>query len=145
MFGEQGTQHHDAAFGVEQARGDGGEFAEGEVGEAIKRDDLQAGVTGERGVGEQLAFELKCGLLGREENQRRAIGRAEEFGANLGEAAESFAAASGAEEEARLHGESFSRKATAAQKNKEIYFAGLDGICPGGLFHGRGQFKHDVV
>jgi hypothetical protein len=68
---------------------------------------------------------LKRGLLGRKKNERRACGIFFEGCAHFGEAAESFAAAGGAEEKARLHG-LFSRKGAKAQRifivNKCRYF-----------------------
>ena len=49
---------------------------------------------------EQLAFDLKRGLLRRDEDQRRPIRRPGQGGAHFGKTAESLAAAGGAEKEA---------------------------------------------
>lgn len=95
---------------------------------------MQSRVAVEFGVGEQLAFELKGGLLGREQEERRAVGRRDQFPADLREAAEGLAAAGGAEQKSRLHGDGFSRNAAARQKNKIFYFAGSDGFCPGNFW-----------
>ena len=75
-------------------------------------------------MGEELAFKLKRGLLGCEQQERRTVRRREQFTANLREAAESFAAASGAEQESRLHSGDLSHNAAARQKNKVFYFMG---------------------
>ena len=72
--------------------------------EALEGNDAQAREAFEFGIGEQLAFKLKRGLLGREQDQRPAVRASFEFGADFPEAAESFSAAGGAEEESRLHG-----------------------------------------
>ena len=77
---------------------------------------MQSGVALKRIVREQLAFELKRGLFGREENQRLAFGIFAQRGADFREAAEGLAAAGGAEEKARLHA-GFSRKGARAQRN----------------------------
>jgi hypothetical protein len=73
----------------------------------------------QRIVGEQLTFELKRRLFWREENERCAFGIFFERGADLGEAAEGFAAAGGAEEKSRLHGKILSqrREEAKAQRN----------------------------
>jgi hypothetical protein len=84
--------------------------------EAFERQNLQARESLQRGIGEQLPFELKCRLLGREKNERCAFGIFFERGADFSEAAEGFAAAGGAEEKSRLHG-LFSRKGAKAQRN----------------------------
>ncbi len=128
---QQGAQHHHATFVVEPVGLRVGRFAEDELREAIKGKDLQPGVAVQFRIGEELAFELGGGLFGREQQERRAIGRRDQFTTNLREAAESLAAAGGAEQESRLHGVFFNRKLAMWQKNKVFNFGGWDGICPG--------------
>ena len=70
----------------------------------------------ERIIRKQLAFELKRGLLGRDQDQRTTIGIIGQCGTHFREAAESLAAAGGAEEKTRLH-DLFSRKDARAQRN----------------------------
>jgi hypothetical protein len=64
---------------------------------------------------QQLAFELKRRLLGREQQQRQAIWRRAQMLENLGQAAVSFAAAGGAEQEPDVH-TGFLRKDAKAQR-----------------------------
>ena len=130
---QQRAQHHYAAFVIEPAGLCGG-FSEYVFGETIEGKDLQPRVTVEFGIGEQLAFDLCGGLLGREQQEWRAVWRRDQLTADFREAAEGLAAASGAEQESRLHGDVFNRKRDARQKNKVFYFAGLDGFCPPGLW-----------
>ena len=54
-------------------------------------------------AGEQLAFELKGGLFGGEQDERRAFGIVPQSSADFHKAAECLAAAGGAEEKSRLH------------------------------------------
>src|SRR5438093_352439 len=68
---------------------------------------------------EQLALELKRGLLGREQDQRRSLRRRLQRRANLAQAAISFAAAGGAEEKRYLHECYFAANRSG---RKEIYF-----------------------
>ena len=77
---------------------------------------MQSRIAVQRIVGEQLTFELKRGLFGREKNERRAFGIIGQCGTHFGEASGRLAAAGGAEEKSRLHG-LFSRKAAKAQRN----------------------------
>ena len=84
--------------------------------EALEGEDLQARVAVERIIGEQLAFELKRGLFGREQDQRWSFGSGGKGSADFRQAAEGFAAAGGTEEKTRLH-DLFSRKGAKAQRN----------------------------
>ena len=103
------------------------ERVENELREAIKGKDLQPCETGKFFVREQLAFDLKRSLLGREQDERRAIGCGGERGTDFREAAEGFSTASGTEEKARLHGEVLTQRYEAAKLQRffplEIYFS----------------------
>ena len=79
---------------------------------------MQPREAGNFAVFEQLAFELERCLFRRKQDERRAIGFSGERSTHFGKAAKSFSAASGAEQEARLHGGSFHAK---AQRRKGIY------------------------
>ncbi len=92
------------------------EFVQDESGEPLEGKDLQARVAVERGVREQLAFKLKRGLFGREQNQRRAFRRGPQAGADFGQTAEGLAAAGGAEKKARLHGGIFTQRGMGAKE-----------------------------
>ena len=77
LLHEQSAQHHHAAlFAKGFARGDA-EIVQDETGESLERKDVQARVTVEIGMSEELAFELKRGLLGRKQQERRAVRRRE--------------------------------------------------------------------
>ena len=67
-------------------------------------------------AGEQLAFELKRGLFGREKDQWCAFGIVPQRGANFGEAAECLAAAGGAEEKSHLHTAFFAQRRDGAKE-----------------------------
>lgn len=71
--------------------------------EAVEGDNLKSRVAGEVGTFEELAFELERRLLGREEQERWAVGRALQFGTDFLQAAPGLAAAGGAEEEVDAH------------------------------------------
>ena len=64
---------------------------------------MQPGVAGNFTAGEQLPFELEGGLLGREQDQWRAIRIFPQRGADFLKTTERLAAAGRAEEKARLH------------------------------------------
>ena len=121
FFREQGAQDHEAPFLIEQFGRGIVEFVENKTREALKRENAQARVAAEGIVGEQLAFELEGGLLGREQNQRRAVRRRSEGGADFRQAAEGLAAAGGAEEEPDLHGPIFSRMGFSGKKLIWVY------------------------
>ena len=116
LLREQGAQHHHAALVIEPLRRRGGKFFKDETGEALEGKNLQTGVAGRAVAGEQLAFELEGGLLGREQDERRAGGIGAQRGADFLQAAEGLAAAGGAEKEARLHATVFAQRAEAAKK-----------------------------
>ncbi len=145
---QQRAQHHHPAFLAQRGRRRAAQVAEDKFRQALERKDVQPRVT-KKMVGrdsrraiprlrkrlartlappEQLAFELKRGLLGSEENQRRTVGGGAQGGADFRQTAERLAAASGAEEKARLHEGKCSRKAGRAERN--LFFS-LDRFCPG--------------
>ena len=77
LLHEQSAQHHHAAlFAKGFARGDA-KIVQDETGESLERKDVQARVTMEIRMGEKLTFELKRGLLGREQQERRTVRRCE--------------------------------------------------------------------
>jgi hypothetical protein len=104
---QQGAQDHEATFAGQEFWRREIEAFENEPGEAVEGQDFEAQKAGELAIGKELAFKLEGGLLGREEDQRIAVGLAFEGGAHLGKAAESLAAAGGAEEETHGHGGMF--------------------------------------
>ena len=101
-------------------------------------------VTVELRVSEQLTFKLRGGLLGREQQERRAVRRRDQFTADFREAAEGLAAAGGAEQKSRLHRDVFNRKCDARQKNKEIYFRVLGVFAREADAHGEGNRRASV-
>ena len=103
MAVQQSAQDHETTFAGQQFRRREIQAFENKTGEAVKGKNLQARETSELDIGEELAFELKGGLLGREDDQRVAVRLSFEGGAHFGEAAESLAAASGAKKEAHRH------------------------------------------
>jgi hypothetical protein len=113
---QQCTQNHCAAFIVQQFWRRDIKFFKNKLREPLKGKNVQPHVTVEGTMGEQLAFELESGLFGREKDKRRATGIVFEQGADFSEAAESFAAAGGAEKNSGLH-DLFSRKSTTSQRN----------------------------
>jgi hypothetical protein len=72
---------------------------------------MQPGVAGNFTAGEQLPFELEGGLLGREQDQWRAIRIFPQRGADFLKTTERLAAAGRAEEKSRLHTGFFTQKA----------------------------------
>jgi hypothetical protein len=81
---------------------------------------VQSRETAQRIISQQLVFELKRGLFGRKKDKRMAIEIIGQCGTQFGKAAECFAAASGAEEKSRLHGEFLTQRheeAKAQRKN----------------------------
>jgi hypothetical protein len=67
-------------------------------------------------IGEQLAFELKRRLLGREQNQRRAFRRLVQCLADFRETAKRLAAAGRTEEKMCLHGLLFAQRRPIAKQ-----------------------------
>ena len=124
MLENQRAQDHHTAFLGERFRRVKLKFFQNELREPLEGEDLQSRVTLKLRISKQLAFELRGGLLGREQQKRRAVRRCDQFTADFRKAAEGLAAAGGAEQKSRLHGDVFNRKRGARQKNKEIYFRG---------------------
>jgi hypothetical protein len=106
---QQGAQDHDPAFLIQPPRRIGGEFAQDVIRQAVEGENLQPAIPLQLrarvgiAVSQQLAFELKGGLFRGEQQQGRAIGGAQQFPTDFGQAAEGLAAAGGTEEELRLH------------------------------------------
>src|ERR1017187_143863 len=112
-------KYSSSAFSMSRLAGSArGQLFKDEFCQPVEGKNLQPREAGNFRVGEQLAFELERGLLGRKQNQRRAVGRGAQGGTDLGETSERLAAAGGAEEKARLHGGKFHAK---AQRRKGIY------------------------
>jgi hypothetical protein len=103
MLHQQGAQHHDAAFVGQKFRRRDAELFQNESREPVEGKNVQSREAGNFAAGEQLTFELKCRLFGREQNQRRAVGIFPQRGADFLQTAERLAAAGGAEEKSRLH------------------------------------------
>jgi hypothetical protein len=71
---QQGAQHHHAAFLGEQSRRHRDAVrVQDKPREPLERKNVQARIAWRSAIGEQLAFELKRGLFGREQDQRRAF------------------------------------------------------------------------
>ncbi len=116
---QQGAQHHHPAFLGEQSRWQrNGERVEDEPRKPLERKNIQPRVPGQGAVGEQLAFELKRGLFGREQDQRRAFRRCRQGGADFRQTAKRLAAAGRTEEKTRLHGFLFAQR---REMRKAIY------------------------
>ena len=113
---QQGAQHHEPAFGGKQFRRRDVEFFKNELCQPVEGKNLQPREAGNLPGFEQLAFELKCGLFRREKDQWLTGGIAGQCGTDFGEAAESFAAAGGAEEKARLHAGIFTQRRKGAKE-----------------------------
>jgi hypothetical protein len=117
---QQGAQHHHASFlGKQSRRHWGGERVEDEPREPLERKNVQSRVSWQGAVGEQLAFELERGLLGRKQNQRRAFRRLMQCLADFRQTAKRLAAAGWTEEKMRLHAGFLTqrRKDAKAQRN----------------------------
>ena len=110
MSQQQRTQYHQAAFGGQKFRRRDVEFLKDEFRQPVEGKDLQSRETGNFPAFQQLAFELERGLFGREQDERRAVGRLRQHGADFGETSERLAAARRTEEKARLHKECFTQK-----------------------------------
>ena len=113
---QQRAQDHQPPFAGQQFRRRDVQRFKNELREAVEGKDVQPREPGDFPTIEQLAFNLKRSLLGREEDERRAVRRGGERGADFGEAAEGLAAASGAEEEARLHTEILTQSRKGAKE-----------------------------
>jgi hypothetical protein len=120
MAQQQRAQNHDAAFGAQKFRRRDAKLAEDKPGETLERKNLQARVAGERATGEQLSFQLKCRLFGRKKNERITGGIFGQCGTHFGEAAEGLAAAGGAEEKVRLHGEILTQRRKDAKAQGDL-------------------------
>jgi hypothetical protein len=107
---KQGAQRHDPPLFFQHLPRRAGEFAENKTGEPVERENLQARVTGQRRTGQQLALELKRGLFGREQQQRRALRAIAQGIPNLRQATERLPAAGGSEKKPDLHASFFHLK-----------------------------------
>jgi len=115
--GQQGAQHHDAAFFRQERGPRPAQLFENKSGQALEGKNVKARVAGQGGVAEELPFQLERGLLGGEENQRRPLGILAQGGANFRQAPESFPGAGRTEEKARLHAPLLAQKAAAEKEN----------------------------
>jgi hypothetical protein len=114
---QQGAQDHHAAFLGEQSRWHrDAARVQDKPREPLERKNVQARVTLRSAIGEQLAFELKRRLLGREQNQRRAFRRLVQCMADFRETAKRLAAAGRTEEKAHLHGLLFAQRRPIAKQ-----------------------------
>ena len=132
---QQGAQHHHAAFlGKQSRRHRDAERVEDEPREPLERKNVQPRVAGQGAVGEQLAFELKRGLFGREQDQRRAFRRCRQGGPDFRQTAKRLAAAGRTEEKTRLHGLLFAQRREIAKQFIAKFWQGLVGGWPYFLF-----------
>ena len=92
-FCQQTAQHHEPALFVQHPGTFFLEPFEDKTSQALKRKDVKPGVTWDGGAVEQLLLQLIGALFGREQNQRRALGRFAERLSSLLQAAKSFSAA----------------------------------------------------
>jgi phosphomannomutase len=81
-----------------------------ELGQSVKRENMEPRVAGNFAGGQQLTLQLEGSLLGGQQDERRAIRGCGQRGPHFGEAAKGFAAAGGAKEKTRLHSVSFPAK-----------------------------------
>ena len=132
---QQGAQDHHAAFLGEQSRWHRDiERVEDEPREPLERKNVQPRVPLRSAIGEQLAFELKRRLLGREQNQRRAFRRCRQGGPDFRQTAKRLAAAGRTEEKTRLHGLLFAQRREIARQFIAKFWQGLVGGWPCFLF-----------
>ena len=126
---QQGAQHHHAAFlGKQSRRHRDAERVEDEPREPLERKNVQPRVAlADGAVGKQLAFELKRGLFGREQNQRRAFRRCRQSGADFRQTAKCLAAAGRTEEKTRLHSLLFAQRREIAKQFIAKFWQGLVG------------------
>ena len=103
MLGEQGAQDHQPPFLAEQLRGRRRELFENEAGQPLEGQDLQASVTAQLGIRQELALELKGGLLGREKKERRSGRRSQQRAAAFRHTTESLATPRGPEQKPDEH------------------------------------------
>jgi hypothetical protein len=113
---QQRAQHHEPTFAAQQLWRCEMEFFKYELRQAIKRKYSQSREAGNISIRQQLALELEGSLFGREQDQRRAVRRLCECGADFSETSERLAAAGGAEEKARLHAGSFPQRRKGATR-----------------------------
>ncbi len=102
--GQQRAQHHHAALGAQQLAWGGARQGQDHFRQPVEGENPQPGVTCERGIREQLPFELERGLFRRQQHQRQTFRVGEECVPNLAQTAEGLAAAGGAQNETRMHG-----------------------------------------
>ena len=107
---QQGTKRHDTALFLKHRTRRRRKFVQNESCQPVERKNLQARVTMQRRSGEQLTFELKRGLLGREQQQWRTLRRLAQGLPNLRQATERLSAAGRPEEKPDLHAPVFHRK-----------------------------------
>jgi hypothetical protein len=122
--GQQGAEHHHAAFFGEQRRPGPAQLFEHISREALEGENLQARVAGQVGVAKELAFQLEGGLFGGEEDEGRSLQIIAERGANIRQAPEGFPGAGRTEEESRSHIPLVAQNALAEKENQEVRWRG---------------------
>ena len=127
---DHAAQARDLAVPVKR----GAQRVEDKLREPLERKNVQPRIPGQRAGGEQLAFELKRRLLGREQDQRRACRRCRQGGADFGEAAKGLAAAGRPEEKTRLHALLFAQRRQIARQFIVKFWQELVGWQPRFLF-----------
>ena len=100
---QQRVQHHDASvFGQERRLRLAGP-CQHEFGQTLKGKNLQARVTLQIRIRQELPFQLEGGLFGRQQNERRPVRFRQQRLANFRQAAESFPRPGRTEQKARMH------------------------------------------
>ena len=83
LLQQQRAQHHYPTFLTQRGRRRDAQVVEDKLRQALEREDVQPGVTGQSWIREQLALKLKRRLFGREEYQRRAVRRRKQRGVRI--------------------------------------------------------------
>jgi hypothetical protein len=103
MPDQQGTQNHDPTFGGKHVWRGNVEFGEGKPRQAFKGKYLQPRVTGDVGIGQDLALDLEGRLFWGKKDQRPASRIVAQGGPNSGQTARGLAAASRSQEKFHAH------------------------------------------
>ena len=96
MFVEQGSENHNPALVAENAKSAGRQLAQNALGKAGEGKNLQARVSAQLAVCQNLGFDLESGLFRSEEEKRWPFGILGKAPANRLNAAMRLAASSGA-------------------------------------------------
>ena len=100
---QQRAQDHRASLFGQQRRSGPAQLFEDKIGQTLEGENLQAGVSGHRRIGQELPFQLEGGLLGRQQQERRAVRLRQKGLANFRQTLESLSRSGGSEQKARLH------------------------------------------